>query len=130
MNAISPQTSFTSEGVNQTALKDYKTYLKHYSFRNLKPMSFEEFETEQEWWGNEADDFASRIETEQAWKISIEEIIKSNYNLDIKNPHVDEQISHDPEKLLEEYYTQQSSIQSIRDQLKNVLSEALTRGHD
>ncbi|REE83116.1 hypothetical protein BX611_0396 [Lutibacter oceani] len=43
MNATSPQISFTSEGVNQTALKDYKTYLKHYSFRNLKPMSFEDF---------------------------------------------------------------------------------------
>lgn len=43
MSAISLQYPFTSEVINQTALKDYKTYLKHYSFRNLKPMSFDEF---------------------------------------------------------------------------------------
>lgn len=43
MNTISPLHSFTFEAMNHTALKDYKTYLEHYSFRNLKPMSFEEF---------------------------------------------------------------------------------------
>ena len=37
------QHSFGSESINQTALNDYKTYLKHYSFKNLDPMSFEEF---------------------------------------------------------------------------------------
>ncbi|MFB9271423.1 hypothetical protein ACFFT3_05940 [Lutibacter litoralis] len=43
MSSISLQYSLSSEGINQTALKNYKTYLKHYSFRNLKPMSFDEF---------------------------------------------------------------------------------------
>lgn len=43
MSTISLQHSFTSESINQIALKDYKTYLKHYSFKNLKPMPFEEF---------------------------------------------------------------------------------------
>lgn len=43
MNSISPQNVYTQQGVNQTALKNYKTYVNHYSFRNLQPMSFEEF---------------------------------------------------------------------------------------
>lgn len=98
------------------------------NYNKTKPMTFEEFKTEQEWWGDELDGFASRKETEQAWKVSIEDIIKSNYNLDIKNPHVGEQVSHDPEELLETYNKQQGAIQDIRDQLKNILSEALSRG--
>jgi type I restriction enzyme M protein len=98
------------------------------NYNKTKSMSFEEFKTEQEWWGDESDGFASRKETEQAWKVSIEDIIKSNYNLDIKNPYVGELISHDPEKLLATYSKQQEGIQSLRDQLKNILSEALSRG--
>jgi hypothetical protein len=43
MSTISLQHSFISKRINQIALKDYKTYVKHYSLRNLKPMSFEEF---------------------------------------------------------------------------------------
>ena len=96
------------------------------NYNKTKPMTFEEFKTEQEWWGNESDGFASREVTTQAWKVSIEDIIKSNYNLDIKNPHKSEQIIHDPEELLAAYSKQQEGIQSIRNQLKSILSEALS----
>jgi len=99
----------------------YKSYSK------TKPMRFEEFQTEIEWWGNETDGFASRVETEQAWRVTVEEIRARNYNLDIKNPHQAEQISHDPEELLAQYAQQQTEIQNIRNQLKNILAEALTR---
>jgi type I restriction enzyme M protein len=95
------------------------------SYNKTRPMQFEEFATECDWWGNEADDFNSRTETEQAWKVSIDDIIARNYNLDIKNPHVGEQINHDPEELLKEYSEQQADIQKLRDQLKSILSEAL-----
>ena len=89
-------------------------------------MKFEEFETELEWWGNEADGFASRVENEQAWKVSIDDIVARNYNLDIKNPHVGEVISHDPQELLSDYAKQQADIQALRDQLKGILSAALS----
>jgi type I restriction enzyme M protein len=95
------------------------------SYNKTKPMRFEEFQTEIDWWGSEEDGFAARLETPQAWKISVEEIIKRNYNLDFKNPHIGEQISHDPEVLLADYQTQQQNIQALRDQLKGVLAEAL-----
>ncbi|NQY86179.1 MAG: N-6 DNA methylase [Colwellia sp.] len=101
----------------------YPAGVKNYN--KTKPMKFEEFQTEIDWWGVEADGFASRVETEQAWQVSIDEIIARNFNLDIKNPHVGEVISHDPQELLTDYAKQQDDIQVLRDQLKGILSAAL-----
>lgn len=98
------------------------------SYNKTKPMRFEEFQAEIDWWGDETDGFKARCENEQAWKVSIEDIQTRNYNLDIKNPHVDEQISHDPEKLLQKYNEQQAVISELRNQLKNILAEALSNG--
>ena len=67
----------------------------------------------------------NRQENEFAWKVSIDDIIARNYNLDIKNPHIGEVISHDPEELLADYAKQQADIQALRDQLKGILSDAL-----
>ena len=97
------------------------------SYNKTRPMQFEEFASECAWWGDEADGFAARVETPQAWKVSREDIAARNYNLDIKNPHVGEQISHDPEELLQQYRAQQQDIQSLRDQLKDILAAALER---
>tara|TARA_R110000737_G_scaffold351475_1_gene393846 strand:- start:10909 stop:12402 length:1494 start_codon:yes stop_codon:yes gene_type:complete len=96
------------------------------NYNKTKPMKFQEFQTEIDWWGNEADGFASRVETEQAWQVSIDEIIARNFNLDIKNPHVGEQISHDPQELLSDFAKQQEDIQALRDQLKGILANALS----
>lgn len=97
------------------------------NYNKTKPMRFEEFQTEIEWWGNEADGFASREENEQAWKVSIDDIKARNFNLDIKNPHVGEQVSHDPDELLAQYYQQQQDITGLRNELKTILTEALER---
>jgi len=95
------------------------------SYNKTKPMRFEEFATEIDWWGDEANGFAARVETEQAWQVSLEDIKARNYNLDIKNPHVGEQIIHDPDELLARYAEQQQSIGDLRGQLKSILAEAL-----
>ncbi|WP_332397051.1 type I restriction-modification system subunit M [Vibrio metschnikovii] len=102
----------------------YPEGVKNYS--KTKPMKFEEFQQEIDWWGNEADGFASRIETKQAWKVSIEDIIERNFNLDIKNPYQDEVVSHDPEELLANYQQQQQDIKALRDQLKGILGDSLS----
>ena len=41
----------------------YKSYSK------TKPIRFEEFKPEQDWWGSAANDFADRVENEFAWKV-------------------------------------------------------------
>ena len=120
-----------SDGTPEKATKNIWYYEHPYpegvkNYNKTKPMKFEEFQTEIDWWGNEEDSFASRVETEQAWKVSIDEVIARNFNLDIKNPHVVEQINHDPDELLATYEQQQHDISELRNQLKDILSAALT----
>ena len=88
-------------------------------------MKVEEFEALAKWWGNETDGFSTREENEHAWKVSLAEIQGRNYNLDCKNPHVGEQITHDPEVLFAQYHTMQQDIARLRNQLKTILGEAL-----
>ena len=98
------------------------------SYSKTKPMRFEEFQPEIEWWGSEVDGFTSRKETEQTWKVSVDDIKARKYNLDIKNPHVGEQIVYDPNKLLKKYSKQQKEISKLRNQLKTILADVLNNG--
>ena len=100
------------------------------AFNKTKPMKLDNFSVCLDWWGegssvSEKSARTGRQETEQAWQVSIDEIIERGYNLDIKNPHVAEVISHDPEELLSSYASQQADIQALRDQLKAILANAL-----
>ena len=47
-------------------------------YTKTKPMKFEEFSPALDWWN-------SREENENAWKVSVDDVAKNNYNLDIKN---------------------------------------------
>lgn len=96
----------------------YPAGVKNYS--KTRPMRIEEFATEEAWWGD-------RQETPQAWKVGIDEIRAHNWNLDCKNPHVGEQVSHDPDELLAEYRQMQAEIAALQGQLKAALAEALER---
>jgi type I restriction enzyme M protein len=113
-----------------TATKDVWFYEHPYpsgmtSYNKTRPMQFEEFASEQAWWGEEADGFRARRETEQAWKLSAAEIKARGYNLDMKNPNTPSAESHDPDELLARWEGQQARIQSLREQLKGILTEAL-----
>lgn len=90
------------------------------SYNKTKPMHIKEFEPEKAWWTN-------REETEQAWRVDIETIKASGYNLDIKNPHNADTGPGDPDELLAQYQSLQASIASIQEQLKIQLAEALER---
>ena len=50
-----------------------------------------------------------------------------NYNLDIKNPHAVADDHGDPEALLAELNAAEVETVRLRDQLKAILAEALTR---
>lgn len=70
------------------------------------------------WWNK-------RVENEYAWKVSIEEIKKRGYNLDIKNPHQEADNLESPEVILEKYRATETKISSIQDKIIDVLTEAL-----
>lgn len=101
------------------------------AFNKTKPMKLEDFDDCAAWWGEgdtQKEKLArnNRQANDRAWQVSLEEIIARNYNLDIKNPHQEEQVSHDPDTLLTEYSKQQDGIQALRDQLKCIFAEALS----
>ncbi|MDT0606094.1 type I restriction-modification system subunit M [Croceitalea rosinachiae] len=95
------------------------------NYNKTKPMRFEEFQTEIDWWGKEEDGFKTRKTTEQAWQVPVQDIIDNNYNLDIDNPHIGEVIDYDPEELLQQFEKEQEKITSLREQLKAILAESL-----
>lgn len=98
------------------------------NYNKTKPIRIEEFDAEKAWWGTEADGFATRVENERAWKVSIDQIKAANYNLDQKNPHAAEVATHDPAQLLAEHTRLQAEAQALRDELKAILAQSLGAG--
>ena len=78
-----------------------------------------------DWWGGA--DRTSRTETERAWKVTAEEVKARGYNLDIKNPHTQEDDLGDPQELLAKLGATEAEVTGLRDQLKAILAEALLR---
>jgi type I restriction enzyme M protein len=60
----------------------YPENQKNYS--RSRPINFREFDLEKNWWNN-------RVENDFAWKVSIKDIKKRNYNLDISSPYFGEE---------------------------------------
>jgi len=102
----------------------YPAGVKNYN--KTKPIRIEEFDVEKAWWGSEADGFAARVENERAWKVGIDQLMAANYNLDQKNPHAADVVSHDPDTLLADFARLQAEAQALRNQLKAILAESLS----
>ena len=65
---------------------------KNYS--KTKPIKFEEFQAEFEWWNN-------RVENENAWKVTLADVIEKDYKIDFKNPRSQDNIDKwEPQDLL------------------------------
>ena len=79
-----------------------------------------EFEAEKKWW-------KKRKESEQAWRVSIDPIKATGYNLDSKNPHEIDDAHRDPAVLLSEYQKLLSAVAETREKLKHELQSALER---
>ena len=54
------------------------------AYNKTKPIQRKEFEGLKTWWNH-------RVENEQAWKVPIEVLASNGYNIDIKNPNVQEE---------------------------------------
>ena len=90
----------------------YKKYTK------TKPIKLDEFELEKQWW-------CCRDENEYAWKISIDELIKRNYNLDCKNPNIQqEDDEYTLVELLEKFETNQKKIDKVFKQIREELGNS------
>ena len=99
------------------------------SYNKTKPIRIEEFAPEKQWWGkpDKHGAYSKREVTEQAWRVSIDEIKAGNYNLDLKNPHNADTGPGKVEDLLPEYEQLLEQIAETRNSLKQQLMEALNR---
>ncbi len=85
------------------------------SYSKTKPIKISEFDGLKGWWDN-------REENEQAWKVDMKTIKDNGYNLDIKNPHKEEE---------EEIYTSDELLDMLHksfvksDELLNQLKREL-----
>ena len=80
-------------------------------------ITHEEFEPVRKWWGGAAR--KGRATNNFAWKISIDEIKKRNYNLDFKNPNGNAKIEHkDPKEVLESIADTEKEIIKILGEIK------------
>ena len=95
------------------------------AYSMTKPIRLEHLQGCIDWWGGAKR--TGREETDHAWKVTAEEVKTRGYNLDIKNPHTQEDDLGDPEELLAKLSAAEAETAALRDQLKAVLAEALTR---
>jgi type I restriction enzyme M protein len=95
------------------------------AYSMTKPIKLEHLQACIDWWGGAERE--NRQETDQAWKVGIEEIKARNDNLDFKNPHTVAEHHGDTEELLAQLDTAEAQAAALRDQLKGILAEALLR---
>lgn len=66
----------------------------------------------------------NRAENERSWRVSAEDIIADNYNLDLRNPHADTDLEHrPPAELLTELIDVEKQILDSLESLHNALVE-------
>jgi type I restriction enzyme M protein len=93
----------------------YKSYSK------TKPMRIEEFAPEKAWWND-------RQESENAWKVSLDQLRERGFNLDITNPNAPGTNHEDPDDLLARFDKERAAAAALREELRQVLAAALAGG--
>ena len=85
------------------------------AYSKTKPIKISEFDTLKEWWKD-------RKENDQAWKVDIETIKHNGWNLDIKNPHKEEEEKlYSSAQLLDMLHESFSKSNELLSQLKKEL---------
>jgi type I restriction enzyme M protein len=95
------------------------------AYSMTRPIRVEHLQSCVEWWGGAGRN--GRVETEAAWKVSIDQVKERGYNLDIKNPRVVANDHGSPIELLAELDQAEAKATSLRSKLKAILGEALLR---
>jgi type I restriction enzyme M protein len=95
------------------------------AYSMTRPIRFEHLQPCIDWWGGT--ERKGRVETDVAWKVSVEDVKGRGYNLDIKNPHTVDDDHGDPEEWSAKLQAAEAETARLRNQLKGILEEALLR---
>jgi type I restriction enzyme M protein len=87
------------------------------NYTKTQPLQFEEFAACIDWWGQ-------RAENDCAWKVSAAELFANRCNLDRKNPHAKEDITHfPPDQLAASILQKEKRIAEIMGNIKKLLAK-------
>jgi len=93
--------------------------LKNPCYTKTKPLQYEELKPLQDWWHN-------RVENKFAWKVSVEDIVKGNYNLDVKNPSQVKAKEHmSPERIMAKMIAEEHKILELMKEIQAEISKGL-----
>jgi type I restriction enzyme M protein len=95
------------------------------AYSMTKPIRLEHLQGCIDWWGGAKR--KGRQESQQAWKVTAEDIKTHGYNLDIRNPHAIADGYGDPEELLAALEAADAETTKLRNQLRAILADALAR---
>ena len=95
------------------------------AYSMTKPIKLEHLKPCVDWWGGA--ERTMRVDTEVAWCVTADEVKARGYNLDFKNPHTIADQYRDPKELLSRLNETELQVVSLRNQLKNIMNEALLR---
>jgi type I restriction enzyme M protein len=99
-----------------TAPEGRKNYTK------TKPMRFEEFADCQAWWGG--NERVDRVENEHAWQVPLEQLVDSDYNLDLHSPHRASTLEQrSPRELVAELLDTERELLALYEQLQRQIEE-------
>ena len=85
------------------------------NFSKSKPIKTEYFEEAKKIW-------QTKELTEQSWIVPVEEIIKNNYNLDVKNPNKKAEFEHlPPEELIAKIEESEKTISGLLAEIKDLI---------
>jgi len=88
------------------------------NYTKTQPLQLEEFKPCLDWW-------KKRKENDHAWKVPAAELLANNCNLDRKNPHAKEDISHlPPEQIVESILQKEQRIAEIMGEIKRLLEKS------
>lgn len=88
------------------------------AYSKTKTIQKSEFENLSQWWTN-------RGSNEQAWKVTINDLEKNGFNLDIKNPHIaEEEHAYSSAELLDILHDSFRKSDDLLEQLKSELKNA------
>ena len=93
------------------------------AYSKTKPIKLEYLDPIKAWWGGPKRE--GRVESDLAWKVSIEDIKSREYNLDIRKPNSIEINSLDPEEILKNYKEAVASRNEKIESLKSLLLRSL-----
>jgi type I restriction enzyme M protein len=113
------------EPTRQTWFYEHRVPDNQKAYSMTKPIQLSHLEPISQWWGGTSRQ--NRVGSDLAWQVSIEDIKARNYNLDFKNPHSSSTDHNTPVQLLEKLNQTEQTVNTLREQLKNILAEALSR---